>query len=330
MSEHRDHLVGDALRRLDVPDHGPDFWAALESRLADDDLVDEPGTAGPEEEVDADVVDLAASPAARRRLTDRRRTPLLALVAAVAIVVALVVGAGLLDPTGEQESRLDTATVPDQEPAPDAPAPDVTPTVPEAPSPGLADRAEDIARDWLDRLFAGDVDGAYGLLDETSRSLMSREDFELLGSGLFEGAAAFAVDGIDRQVAAYDRAAGLFHVVTFSGEVEREGMVETASYPVVVTGTGVHFLINGPQVELDPDYADSSGTTLASPLVVLVDPAAQDAWFGFDGEEPTVLTERGRVSIDVEAAAGAGTHLVHLVAVDGDRITARAHTVVVP
>ena len=36
MTERRDPIVADALRRLDVPDHGPGFWADLEARLADE------------------------------------------------------------------------------------------------------------------------------------------------------------------------------------------------------------------------------------------------------------------------------------------------------
>jgi hypothetical protein len=324
MSQHRDPDVAEALRRLEVPDHGPDFWAAIESRLADEDLATDGEV--PDDDGEADVVDLAASPAAHRRLAARNRTPVLVLVAAVAVVVALVVGAGMLAAPPDEDSRIDTAGEgADAPPAPTVPVPDTVPEpeVPASPAP------DGRAVEWIDRLFAGDVEAAYELLDDTSRSLMSFADFELLGSGLFEGAAAFAVDGIERRTVAYDSAIGSFHVVTFTGQVEREGMIETASYPVVLTATGVHFVIDGPQLELDPEYADGSGTTLASPLVVLVGPGA-DAWVSFDAGAPETVAARGTVTIDVEAAAGAGTHLVDMVAVEGDRITARAWTVVVP
>ena len=60
MNEHRDTLVGDALRRLDVPDHAPDFWDRLDAGLAAGQpdgrrpADDRPAAGG-----DADVVDLA-------------------------------------------------------------------------------------------------------------------------------------------------------------------------------------------------------------------------------------------------------------------------------
>lgn len=96
-----------------------------------------------------------------------------------------------------------------------------------------------------DRLFAGDIEGAYGLLDDTSLAAMPLEEFELLGSGLFEGAAAFAGEDVARSVLQVETAAGFVSVVSFSGDVAREGMIETAAYPVVLTETGVHFTLQG-------------------------------------------------------------------------------------
>lgn len=93
--------------------------------------------------------------------------------------------------------------------------------------------------------------------------------------------------------------------------------------------TGVHFAVDGPQLELDPDHAPASGTTLASPLELVVGEVV-DAWVWIDGAEPRPLTERGQVSIDLETAAGPGTHLVTLVVAEGDAITARSYTVMVP
>jgi len=348
MSQHHDPVVGDALRRLDVPDHGPDFWARLDARLADD--APAGGTASrhrlDDAEQDAPALDLATSPAPQRRLADCRRTPMLALAAAVAIGVALVVGTAVLSP-GADESGVDTGTASETDgrggdPAPSPPVPgdtadttlpEPTATLPEGPAPMTADQAETDAVEWLDRLLAGDVEGAYGLLDDTSRERMPLEEFEQMGAGLFEGAAAFAQDGIERSVLQVETAAGVVSVVRFSGDVQREGMVETAAYPVVLTATGVHFTLGGPQLEIDTEYLDSSGATLTSPLVMTIGADVPEVWAwavggGLDVLDP--VEGRGRVEIDVEAKAGPGTHLVTLLAVQGDLIVARTHTVVVP
>jgi hypothetical protein len=324
MNEPRDTLVGDALRRLDVPDHAPDFWSRLDAESEGD--------------ADADVVELASAPS--RRATWARRMVMLA--AAVVAIVALVVGAAVLRPGGDDESQLDMAETPgevDRYPeATETPAPE-TSTPPEATDPpGTtsttvpealdAGEAEAVAATWLESLFAGDIDGAYDQLDLTSQSLLDRTGFEELSSGLAEGAAAFSQPGITRTVAVVDAADASFAVVTFTGDVEREGMIETASYPVVVTASGVHFVVDGPQLELDPEYARSSGTTLAAPLEVLVSETA-DTWLWIDDQEPERFLSPGRVTLGAEAI-GPGTHVVSLVAIEGGAITARSYTVVVP
>ena len=342
MNEPRDTLVGDALRRLDVPDHAPDFWTALEARLGDGGTdTNDPPTDAQEEE--ATVVDLQHSPAARRA-AQRNRTPMLALVAAVAVVVALVVGVSVLRGGGDDESQLDVADDPTE--APETSDPDVTPppteddastdttappetTTSVVPGDQLAAEAEQTAVAWIDALGAGDMDAAYDLFDEQTRADLDRAGFEELASGLAEGAAAFAADGIAREIEVIEAASGVFHVVTFTGDVQREGMIETASYPVVVTGTGVHFALDGPQVELDPDYAQSSGTTLAAPLEVLVSDTA-DTWLWVDGNEPERFLAGGELVLGEEGLGGAGTHVATIVAIEGDRITARSYTVLVP
>lgn len=336
MNEPRDTLVGDALRRVDVPDHAPDFWSRLEGSLADG-----PAATDGDGDADADVVELASAPSRRGGTWVRR--PLLLAAAAVA-VVALAVGAAVLRSGGDEESQLDVAETPGEvDPEPEVtetPAPDTTETTPpdttEPPAttsttvPGAIDAAgaEDVAASWLESLFAGDIDGAYDQLDPTSQSLLDRDGFEELSSGLAEGAAAFSEPGIARAVAVVDAADAPFAVVTFTGDVEREGMVETASYPVVVTASGVHFVVDGPQLELDPEYARSSGTTLAPPLEVLVSETA-DTWLWIDDQEPERFLSPGRLTLGAEAI-GPGTHVVSLVAIEGGRITARSYTVVVP
>ena len=341
MNEPRDTLVGDALRRLDVPDHAPDFWDALEARLGE-------GPADTPEPTDGEettVVDLESSPAARR-VADRNRTPMFALVAAVAVVVALVVGVAVLSGGADDESQLDVAdptetseptetSDPDETTPPEEDDSNTETTAPPEtttsviPAEQVAVGAEETAVAWIDALGAGDMDTAYDLFDDQTRADLDRAQFEELSTGLAEGAAAFGAEGITSDVATVEAAVGSFHVVTFSGDVEREGMIETAAYPVVVTDTGVHFTLDGPLLELDPDYAGSSGTTLASPLEVLVSDTA-DTWLWIDGDEPERFLSPGRLVLDVEEVAGAGIHVVSLVAIEDGRITARAYTVMVP
>lgn len=333
MNELRDPLVGDALRRLDVPDHAPDFWAALDVALRDQ--------GGPERDLDdgqaddaggADVIELHGS---RRTEADRGpRARRLSVAAAAAAAAALAIGVGLpaLQQAADGDAQVEMADGPSTSESIDTTPPDATLTTPETPSMTAA-QAEANADEWLDRLVAGDVEGAYGLLDDTSRAAMPLDDFELLGAGLFEGAAGFAGDGIGRQVLQVETAAGFVSVVTYSGDLEREGLVETAAYPVVLTDTGVHFTLDGPELEIASDYADASGTTLTSPLVMDVGDDVPEVWVwtvGAGGDVMEPVEGRGRVEIDVEAAAGPGTHVVTLLAVQGDRLVARTHTVVVP
>lgn len=336
MNEPRDTLVGDALRRLDIPDHEPLFWERLEARLVDgrsETGTDEPEPVRAEEMT---VVDLQSSPAARRAAAAGNRTPMLALAAAVAVVVALVVGLGVFGSDSDDESEVDMAGETDGGAAPvrvpDTIDPELAPpetTTSVVPGEDLDAYAEQTAAAWIEALFAGDTEAAYGLLDDQTRADLDPAEFEELSSGLFEGAAAFAAEGIARTVVAVPADAGEFHVVTFTGDVEREGMVETAGYPVVVTSSGVHLTMDGPQLELDPEYAGSSGTTLASPLEVLVSDTA-DAWLWIDAAAPERFSSPGRLVLDVEDAAGPGTHVVSLVAIEGERITARTFTVVAP
>ena len=338
MNEPRDTLVGDALRRFDVPDHAPDFWDRLDTELADRRLsAGEPADApeGDDDHEDAEVIELGTAREARRSHASRsRRVPAVAAAAAAAVALALGLGLPAVQQAADGDAQVDMADQ-DPAPAPDAmqPAPetsesaDTTTTTPGTAVTPLA--AEELAGEWLTLLRAGDVEGAYARLDDTSQAQLDLDGFREVSTGLAEGAAAFAGDGVTSDVASVGAAAGELHVVTFSGDVEREGMIETAGYPVVVTDTGVHFSLDGPQLELDPDYAQASGTTLASPLEVLVSDTA-DTWLWIDDGDPERFLSPGGLTLDVEGVAGAGTHIVSLVAIEGGRITARAYTVMVP
>lgn len=328
MTEHRDTTVADALRRLDVPDHAPGFWDELEVWLADTEarsVADRPEAA---DAGSAEVIDLGDAQSKRRPIDPRRR-PLLALVAATAAVVVLVVGATVLRPGGDSESQVDSAdevAPPDTDRADDGTAPD-TGDEDVAVSP-LA--AEELAAEWLTLLRAGEVEVAHARLDGPSKGALSLEQFREVATALAEGAGAFAGDGVTSTTATIARPGGPpATVVVFSGNVQREGMVETAAYPVVVTGDdrdshGIAFVLDGPTVEFE--QLSSPTETRTSPVLVRT---GGESWFLVDGSEPQRLGE-SPASIDVEAVAGAGTHVVTVVATEGGVYTARAVTVVVP
>lgn len=337
MSEHRDPTVADALRRLDVPDHGPGFWDRLEANLTEPPEVGHAAHPGPAGGSDAEVVELADAPSRRRRGVDLHRWPL--LVAAAAAVVALVVGVAVLRP-GDDESQLDSAGEVDEPDGPDTPpSTDSPPTTDEQPTdtepPEVTDgkevaaelHAEEAATSWLTLLRAGDPEEAHARLDAPSRAALPLEEFRQVATGLAEGAGAFAAEGVTSDVLRVPDTTDTF-VVVFHGEVEREGMVETAAYPVVVTGAGdepgIAFSFAGPTIDLDEP---SPGETRTSPVQVRV--GSDQAWFSIDGGEPRPIGE-SPATIDVEGVAGAGTHVVTIVATDGELFTARSVTVVVP
>ena len=334
MNEPRDTVVGHALRRLDVPDHAPDFWSRLDAELTagapapadhERDRIPEDEAGGAAEVVELDAV-------TSRRGRDRRpsRLPVLPVAAAVVAIIALVVGVAVTRPDGAGESQVDMA---DTTPAPTPDAIDPAPETSTDPAT-TALAAEELAGEWLTLLRAGEVEAAHALLDDPSQHAMPLEEFRDVATGLAEGAAAFAGDGVSSTVVTVE-GPGVqpFRVVTFAGEVEREGMAEFASYPVVVTGEGsdlgVHLTFDGPTIEVDTELM--TGSTLSSPLPLVVSETAA-LWVSYDGRTPEPLDQRGQASIelDVTVAGGAGTHIVTLVAVEGDEITARAYPVMVP
>lgn len=330
MTEHRDPTVADALRRLDVPDHGPGFWDRLEANLAEPPEVADAAHRGTSDGSDAEVVELGDAPSRRRRRPDVSRWPL--LVAAAAAVVALVVGVAVLRPGDDDESQLDSAGEVEEPTGPDTtPSTDEQPTDTEPPEESGEEvatlQAEEAATGWLTLLRAGDVEQAHARLDAPSRATLPVEDFRQVATGLAEGAGAFAAEGVTTDVLPVPDTADTF-VVVFHGEVEREGTIETAAYPVVVTGArdepGIAFSFAGPPLELDEP---APGETRTSPVEVRL--RSGQAWFSIDGGEPQPLGE-SPATIDVDGLAGAGTHVVTIVATDGALFTARSVTVVVP
>lgn len=340
MNEHRDPVVADALRRIDVPDHGPDFWHDLEARLATTAPSGGPDTlgrtTGPDggdtDDEGPDLVDLRD---ARARHLGRRTGLRWQLVAAVLVIVALLLGVGLLDGASDEESRVDVADEPGDDGRP--PAPSVADPGPQEPVEGWEQWSASLADIWLDAVAAGEVDKAYGFLAPASKEAISLGEFRAVSTGLAEGAGAFTTSGVERSTFTIERTEGpQVTVVLYSGEIEREGMIETASFPVVVvapadTGAGGVVFTLDPLIE--PVPVTPAGQTLTSPLDVSVSPSAE-AWVSIDGSPaqpvPVGSGPTGQVSIDVEALAGPGTHTVVLVAAEGDALTARSFTVVVP
>lgn len=336
MTEPRDTLVGDALRRIDVPDHAPDFWDRLDAELADR------AVGGAEPDVspatdDADVIELGAAREARRSQPWRsRRAPAVAAAVAAAAALALGVGLPAVQQAADGDAQVDMADGID-DPAPDAmqPAPETTTTT--EPDAVVAQRSpQDVASEWLTHLRAGEVDAAYALLDENSQSSMTLETFRQLATGLAEGAGAFAQ--LDPAVVPLIDDEGLAATaVILTGDVQREGMIETASYAVIITGDpedpgsrlGVGFAVDGPRVEaVQPTQ---SSETRTSPLELDVSPTAGATWAVVDASSPVRIDNgEGTVTIDVEALGGPGTHTVVVVSTEGGLYTARSFTVVVP
>ncbi len=337
----RDALVGAALRDLDVPDHAAGFWEDLEARLttpapgetrSDDEPRDDAETDDPEP-ASAAVVDLADG-SARRAHTGHRGTPAWLLAAAVVAIAALVVGVGVLRTGSSEDSVVDIA----DEPGGDATAPDDAPDADDAPAPSPAvapspAEAIETADAWLAAIGAGDIEAAHAVLDATARRQLSLDAFGDVATGLAEGAAAFATPDVARTTATLEGAPRPATVVVYTGEVEREGMIETAAYPVVVTRDGsdpatlgIGFFLDGPAVEAEQV---APGETRTSPLRLTLDGASRQTWSIIDSM-PARRLAGDSVGLDVAALAGAGTHTVTVVSAQDGRFTARAYTVVVP
>lgn len=194
MNEPRDTLVGDALRRLDVPDHAPGFWGRLDAELADRQTADghQPDADDVDHGHDADVIDLGSAPGLRRpRSRSTRRQAVAAAAAAAVAAIALTVGLPAVQQAEDGDSQVDSADIPDAT-APD-PAPPVT-SAPEttAPAPPAQQDPEELAIEWLTLLREGEHESAHAMLDDTSQDALPLDTFLDVATGLAEGAAAFA------------------------------------------------------------------------------------------------------------------------------------------
>lgn len=332
MNAPRDTLVGDALRSLDVPDHDPQFWNRFEqlSAVPASQHEHEPDQGG-----GARVVELGAEGALRSdRPAWSRRGP---AVAAAAVLVALALGVGVaLTRASDGDARLGVADrTQDAPPVERTPPPETTTTPPDAPVPQPAPQG--LATEWLTRLRSGEVDAAYALLDETSQAALSLDAFaDEVAAGLAEGATPFA-DLPATTIPLLDDEGLAATAVVYTGDVQRDGSIETASYGVVVTGDpedptraiGVSFGVDGPTVEAAP--LTDPAQTRTSPLELEVSPTAGATWAIVDGGEPLRIDDgEASATIDVEGLAGPGTHTVVVVSTEAGRYTSRSFTVLVP
>lgn len=337
MNEPRDTVVGDALRRLDIPDHAPDFWSRLDAELA---RADDPETAdAPDVTGDAaEVIDLAAARSTgRTRRVRSRRAPAVAAAAAAAIALAVGVGLPAVQQAADGDAQVDMADR-SPEPAPEAVEPVPTPETTTTTTPDRVTQVapDEVATEWLTMLREGQVEAAYALLDQTSQTALPLDRFRELATGLAEGAGAFA-DLDPTAIPLIDDEGLAATAVVFTGDVQREGMIETASYPVVVTGDPddpdralrVAFVLDGPRVEAVQRTNPSE--TRTSPLELDLSPTAGASWAIVDGGSPgRIDTGEATVTLDVEELAGPGTHTVVVISTEAGRYTARSFTVVVP
>lgn len=337
MNEPRDTLVGDALRRLDVPDHAPDFWDRLDASLSGASLDDDDLDERPDVEADGEVIELATARSNRRAGPVRSaRLPVAAAAAAAVAAVVLAIGLPAAQQAADGESQVDSATVPEGDPVPDpgtALTPDTTIT---DDTPAVQPAPEVLVTDWLTLLRDGEVEPAYALLDETSQQTLSLDAFRDVATGLAEGAGSFA-DLQPSAIPLIDDEGLAATAVVFTGDVQREGKIETASYAVVVTGDpadasrrlGVAFTLDGPTVEAVQRTQPSE--TRTSPLEIDLSPTAGASWAIADGSTvERIGTGSPTVVVDVEAIAGPGTHTIVVVSTEAGLYTARSFTVVVP
>lgn len=334
MTDPRDTIVGDALRRLDVPAHAPDFWDRVDAELARPNTDEDRQSDRDEDDHEADVVELTAARATRSARSTR--LPAAAAAAAAVAAIALAVGLPAAQQAADGDEQVEIADAPDSSSVPEPSAPVTTdpPTTATAPAAQVA--PEEVATEWLTLLRDGETEQAHALLDLTSQEALPLEEFREVATGLAEGAGAFA--GLEPSVVPLVDDEGLAATaVVFTGDVEREGMVETASYPVVVTGApddggrpyGIAFVLDGPTVEAVQRTQPSE--TRTSPVELELSPTAGATWAIVDGTSPQRIdTGESTVSVDVEVLAGPGTHTLAVISTEGGRYTARSFTVVVP
>jgi hypothetical protein len=298
IDDDRDPVIADALERLRPPDARPAFWAALDGRLR------------------------AAAPTRRRS-----RWPALAAAAIVALAAIGAVALANRDDTGDPFVSDPTTTT-----STSTPTTSTTPT-------GEPDSAAAAVLAWVDALEEGDHDRALELLAPNSEAYARQTggDVDAFISTLAEGYGAWGASS-DRETtttAVESSGEGAIEVVVLSGTVQQEGETSTRNDAIPVRFSRGTYRV-------EPfDFADTEtriefvhpeiGPDGALPLAVgdaieVVTPSADQVTFRLDDGAPFTVEpdRRGWVRYDANGSIETGDHLVLVVSVGPEHVTAAA------
>lgn len=354
MTEDRDAGLAEALRTLPVPDHAPDFWAALDRRLADEPRHRHAGSvigAAPAAAPADDDPPLVVSLTERRPPAPHR----LRLLSVAAVLVVVMAAAVTLVRRQDDAPRVRAAgpggSVTATTPTTSAPVTTAT-TAPVRTGPSTPDGA---LLAWIEAVGAGDVEAALALTGPRSAAYA---DALTGGAGLRgfivesgEGYGAWAdAPDLKTTVIALEASAGEeIAIVILAGTWTGEGgtMFRTDAVPVV-RGAGAGWLVEpwaidpatGGRIEvLSPSPAEEGGFGGLAPDESLAASAAASSGtfhFSIDAAPATAVTGTRsggtpgvRATFDPPGRLASGTHVFVIAFVDGATISAIAGTFVV-
>jgi hypothetical protein len=322
-ADERDPVVAEALATIDVPEHGPGFWARLEAAMGATEepasiaVVAPPTPATSVFAADVDAADAAADPAPRvqevvldggppaepiARRWGRRGARALLAAAAVAVVAVAGVLVARRDDTGpDLSSETVGSTVPG----------DTATTVPGVPAPEAQ-----IVIEYVDALGRGDIDAAASLLGPRSTGYLEAIGIpldEFLGMEV-EATGVWST-ATDRSVTVVDGVS----VVLLEGTVERDGVAKAdrLAIPVVYAESTQAWFVDpwafDPDVEdqgvhvIRPEPADGVALPAGEPVeVAFAEPGT--AYFSVDGASVTAVpTTDGLVGHAASWTVPAGT-----------------------
>jgi hypothetical protein len=232
-----------ALDRLPTPEHRAGFWDDLDRRLNDERRV---VVASPRA---GDVLDLR-SLAEHDGIAPRKARRRMLLPAAAVVLLVGAIAATLL---ATREDRHATVTLH---------PPSTSTTVATTTTPATPAEASATVLQWLERLAAGDMRGAWDLLGPTAREGWGSYDaFAAARSGFAEGMATW-LTAANRKIGTAtvtSDAAGAFYVVTITGTRQVEGNVEDGVVSIVVREDPAG------RLSLEPFSPQSAGLTITPP-----------------------------------------------------------------
>lgn len=354
--DERDERIARALHELPIPDHGPDFWVALDRRL---DAAKEPAavTAAaarilddpPVHRLDTSELPTVASLSGERRARRSRRSPVLAVAAAVVLVVA---AAGIVtyalggdDDDGGGSEFADQPT----DTAGDSP----TTTLSESAGTSFAATSTTLAATgtasgtvvaWLTAIGEGEIEAAAALVGPVSTAYitatMDGVDAYLTeaqeGFGAWPGAPDANYDEIALGPVVPGGAELSIVVVTGSNPGEGRDGPTTDAFPVVNAGDGwkVEPLAyspdrdtNIPIIQSPPSDRDGQGlgTMDAAAAIEVIVPASGVVVFRIDDDEPFTRDTTGvganddpYARFDPAGELSNGSHQLVVVGIGGD------------